>query len=378
MNDKQAAPTRIAFVADVHIGNHRKHGGNVVAGMNARCRGVIDALDRAVEWAKEQEVDAFVVCGDLFDTARPTPQMIAETQRVLAKVPSVVECGNHDKSSTEDGDHALGPLDPVATIVERPTIINVGYVDLICIPFLPGPASTWFEQTIADVIIKEETGAPTRLLAFHLGVEDAHTPSYLRGANDSIKLKVVQRVMEKHNIAYAFAGNWHEHHHWYVIDGTHGVLQCGTLAPTGFDNGGLEGFGYVALFDTSTKPHIHLERIPGPRFLTVRGPSAADTIIKSAKKEGNTVYVRWKTDINGERTAREEMTEWQDAGLIDGWEASVEDEEAEECARVAAKSARKAETMAEALAKFVADMPLEEGVDRNEVLARAQGYLGGA
>ena len=371
--------TRISYVADVHIGNHRKHGGAVVAGMNKRCRDVVAALDRAATWSAEQEVDAFVVCGDLFDTARPTPQMIAAAQQVLAKVPAVVEVGNHDKSSTEEGDHALAPLDPVATIVEQPQVISIGDdVDLICVPFMPGAAVSWFESTIADLIVKEARGmGQQRLLAFHLGVEDHHTPSYLRGAPDSIKLKVVEQVMKTHGIVYAFAGNWHEHHHWYVIDGKCGVVQVGTLAPTGWDNGGPEGYGLVAMFDTEARPHVTLKQIPGPRFLTVRGPTAADTIVKSTREEGNDVYVKWRTDIKGERTAREELQEWQDAGLIEGWEVSVEDEEAEEAARVAAKSARKAETMAEALAKFVAEMPLDEGVDRNEVLSRAQGYLGG-
>lgn len=370
--------SRLAFCADPHIGNHRKHAGNTIAGLNKRCRDVIATLDRAATWSAEQKVDAFVVCGDLFDTNRPIPQMIAAVQQVLAKVPTIVEVGNHDKSSTEEGDHALAPLAPVATIVERPRVISVADVDLICVPFMPGAATSWFEQTVADVVTKEARGKKTcRLLAFHLGVDDSNTPFYLRGAPDSIALKIVEQVMDQHNISYALCGNWHNHQHWYVRDGLRGVLQCGTLAPTGWDNAGSEGYGFVAMFDTKTQPYITLKQIPGPRFLTVQGPSAADTIVKSVRDEGNQVYVKWQTDIKGSRIAREELVEWQDAGLIDGWEVSIEDEAAEEAARVAAKVARKAETMAEALAKFVAEMPLTEGVDRAEVLSIAQGYLGG-
>lgn len=376
---------KIFHVADVHIGNHRKHGGETVSGINKRCQQVLDALKHACDIVAEQR-GYLLSNGDLFDVAYPSPQIIAAAQRVLETVPAVLLKGNHEGASSAENDNALAPLAPIATVVERPQFIRLTspdhkeQVDLLCVPFMPGPASEWFPEAVrklADEASKFKLPKPHRLLEFHLGVEDNKTPSYLRGAPDSIKLKVLENLMQECAIDYAFCGNWHEHRHWYVIDGKRGVMQVGTLAPTGWDNAGSDGFGKLVCYDTQTVPHISVHEIPGPRFIDVNGPSAVDTIVASLREEGNSVYARWKAGINDVANAQEELREWQDAGLIQGWETRLEDDdEAEEASLRAAQMARTSQTLEEALAAFVAEMPLPEGTDRNDVLVRARDYLG--
>jgi len=371
---------KIATIADCHVGNHKNgilHGGPIKCGMNTRCRQVVTALERAVAFCKEQEVDALVVAGDTFDTARPPPQMVEAVQRILDEVPSIVLVGNHDRWSDAPGDHALGPLYPVANVIEEPRSVVLGEWELVLVPYMPGNAKDWFEDAV-DAVLKKDL-EKQRLLFFHLGVEDEHTSSFLRGAHDSIHRDVVEELMELHDITYAFAGNWHDHQHWPVLDGAGGIAQCGTLAPTGWDNEGDDGFGNVVLFDTEAKPPVTFHEIPGPRFLTVNGPRAIDTVIKHSRERGNDVFVQWRAPLERLREAQEEINEWVDAGLIVGGKAVIEDDQrAEEAAREAAKVTRKAETLGEALAKFVEAMPLQDGVDRGDVLEKAQSYLGGA
>jgi len=96
-------------------------------GINKRCGLVFATLEFALRRAHEEGCKVFVVNGDLFDTAKPSPQHLAETQRVLGQYPEmqkVILLGNHDMESAEEGDNALGPLRPVAQIIEQPTILR--------------------------------------------------------------------------------------------------------------------------------------------------------------------------------------------------------------------------------------------------------------
>lgn len=374
--------TKIAFCADIHVGNHKngiKHGGEITAGLNVRCQQVLTVLKGAKDKANELEVDAFVVAGDLFDTARPLPQMIRAVQEILEDIPAVLLIGNHDRVSDANGDHALGPLLPVAEVVEHATVIRIGDVDLGCMPYKPGNAREWFddETMILRSQYSKEEGR-VRLLTLHLGIEDDDTEHFLKGAHDAIDRTVVEEAMEHMGLTYVFAGNWHDHRHWYVDDGLKGICQCGTLAPTGWDNSGDDGYGLLCVFDTEKRPLVSFHEIPGPRFLTVNGARAADSLLEPATKKGNAVHVRWEANIDEMQEAQEEIDEWVAAGIVVAGNVDPFDDKSEEAARTAAKVARKAETLGEALAKFVEEMPLEEGIDRAEVLSRAQTYLGGA
>ena len=373
--------TRIGFVADVHIGNHRKHGGEMQAGLNSRCRASIAALRRAVDTALAHEVEAFVICGDLFDSARPSPQIVAAVQVELDRVATVVLVGNHDRMSDDEGDHACAPLNPVANVVDVVEQYEFGGVELLAVPYRSGNARDWFWSVLTDTA--PLPGCAHRLIAFHLGVEDEKTERFLKGAHDSIHKDALADAMRAGGFSHAFAGNWHEHRHWEFQwpddESTADVVQVGTLCPTGWDNSGLDsGYGRLAIFDTETKRKVSMVEIPGPRFLTVNGPTAADTIIKSAHEDGHDVYARWKAPMSDMEEAQEELQEWIASGLIAGGHVQPDDEQAEAAARKAATVARKAETLGEALAAFVGEMPLEEGIDRAQVLAKANEYLGGA
>jgi DNA repair exonuclease SbcCD nuclease subunit len=321
----------------------------------------------------------------MFDTSRPSPQVIAAAQEAIEdeEIEKVLMVGNHDKSSTEGGDHALGPMRPMPSrLVQFPELVTIGDVDLLCIPFMPGPAKTWFEAAVAKIA---QGSKRKRVLAFHLGIEDSGTPSYLRGAPDSIHVDIVRKVMRDHSIGYAFCGNWHNRQDWSLNNtDEREVVQCGTLIPTGFDNPGRDHYGFLHVFDMNERGEMSAEaiEIPGPRFLILKDEigkrTEAAAMIDELNAEGHTVYVKWKTTAKLRPEIAALCAGWQNDGLIKGWEIAIDaDESVDKAARKAAKKARKAENLAEALAKFVQALPLEEGIDRAEVLSRAQAYLGG-
>lgn len=363
---------RLAFCADPHIGNHRRFGGPVVAGINTRCRLALDTLGRAVATAQKAKCEALVVLGDLFDTSRPEPQVIAAVQEVVKDMPLIVLLGNHDQVSAEPGDHALGPLSPVASIVETPQILTLGDVELWTIPFRPGRAVDWLPQVLAEVQGESRSGGqppPIRVLTLHLGLQDDSTAPWLKDAHDSVPVDLVDQLMQQYRIALAFAGNWHDQKQW-VRQGI--ITQVGTLCPTGWDNPGMKGYGGLAILDSQRIPIVKLMEVPGPRFVKLR--SAAGPW----PKDENQVFVKLIAPPDFMDTAGKWIQAEKDAKRIFDGEVEPEGTEERVAAVTAAQTARSATTLDEAVAGFVGEMQLPEGVKRDAVLARVKRYLGGA
>lgn len=364
---------RLAFCADLHIGNHRRFGGPVVAGLNTRCRLALKTLGGAVAAAQDAGCEALVVLGDLFDTSRPEPQIIAAVQDVVKDMPLIVLLGNHDQVSAEPGDHALGPLAPVASIVETPQILSMGAVELWTIPFRPGRAVDWLPQVMAEVQGDSRSGGqppPVRVLALHLGLQDDSTAPWLKESHDSVPVDLVDQLMQKYRISLAFAGNWHDQKQWTR---TGIITQVGTLCPTGWDNPGMKGYGGLAVLDTERIPVVSLKEIPGPRFVTLRSVAGP-----WPSREENQVFVKLIAPPDFMDTAGKWIQNEKDARRIFDGEVEPEGTEERVAAITAAQTARSATTLDEAIAGFVGEMPLPEGVKRDSVLARVKQYLGGA
>lgn len=384
--------TRIAVVADVHVGNPLRLGGPTTAGVNRRGRHVLQALEWAARKTLELGCSALVVAGDLFDTDRPSPQLVRAVQRILEAVPAVLLLGNHDQTSTEKGDNALGPLSPVATIVEDPTILRVEDAELWLVPFRPLPAKTWLEGAVEVLAEKLETSsgpAPGSLLVFHAGISTSQTPDFLAGAKDQIALEDLYGLLERSEIGAAVAGNWHEHRVWE--DGPQ-VAQVGALAPTGWDNPGLLDYGWMVVYDTATRAFESL-RVPGPRFLDVTSQPELDRLVhllSSAEDEvpaadgAAHAYVRWVAGGADLAAAEASVRALVEAGVFVDGVAEPDGKERRREAAAAAEAARSTDGVREALSRYVAEMPvvLPEGSSltvetmRAEILSRSIDLLG--
>lgn len=273
----------VAFCSDVHIGNHRRLGGPMVSGINTRCRMTLFALSQAIEKARAAGAEFFVVAGDLFDSCAVTPQVMTAVGAILrgAGMQVILLVGNHDQHSDAPGDHALGPLGllPNVQVVERPSRVHVGGADILyAIPFSSEVGDTYIPGAL-EALGERCDG----LIAIHAGIRDKDTPVFLSGARDSIGLEVIEAKDRR-----VFAGNWHNGKAWG------GVVQCGTLAPTGFDNawpdfGGVEAtVGGLYLHDTRTRKGSY-QHVDGPRFVkwnhAVRHASGNQSIM-DAKARG--------------------------------------------------------------------------------------------
>jgi hypothetical protein len=355
------------FWADIHVGNPKRHGGPLVAGVNDRCREILSVLHAASQAAVRANAEAVYVLGDLFDSPRPSPQVLTATMQALeplrrAGIELRLLVGNHDRASDACNDHALGPMgfvDEIAVVAE-PTFYWQGAQAgaVLCVPFLPQQtADTVLAE--ADKLVAEATaeyesiapgcGGPRLLLAAHLGIIGKDTPPFLRDAPGAIRVERLQRWCADRKVEVALAGDWHGRTVWRGLPGQAVVAQVGALVPTGWDNPGLDGYGSIIGWTPGTQPTI--DSLPGPRFLRAPSAGAAVKLASAARANGSSpriiVEVTQSTAVG--RTA----------------------------ARAAADAAKSAGTLDEALAAYVGEMALDDENRREEVLRRAGGYLRG-
>ena len=361
---------RIAFIADVHVGNHKREGGPVVAGVNRRCTQILDTLRAAFHASRD--CDAVVIAGDLLDSSKTEPQVLAATREVLADVGEVgyLLLGNHEMQSATPGDNSLRVLaETNVSVQESPRAVPMDGGTLLLVPFRPGDAREWLPSAVAEVAAC--TTGP-RVLAIHLGIIDEDTPPFLRNAHDAVPVQLLRELMRRHQIDVVVAGNWHSHKEW--DDGA--IVQIGALVPTGWDNPGLDGYGSVIVVESASITLRTTRReIPGPRFVDVPSALSLPNV-----PEGTHLYARVRVPAGEVDDARSRGDQLVSAGRAAAVAVQVDGTEARIAARDSAAAARSADTLDSALAGYVAAMTLPVDVDRAAVLALTRRFLaaGGA
>ncbi len=349
--------SRLAMVADVHVANAKLLGGPVTAGLNRRCREIVTALRRAVVTAEREGCTGFAVLGDLFDGTRPEPQVIAAVQQALeTRMEVLCLLGNHDMVSTLAGDHAMAPLAPVVSIAERPIVMSVGGVRVTAVPYEPGPAVEWLPKRLQELDATHELKGT--LLLLHLGISDNETAKWLKDAQDSAPVGLVQTLMQQYRMVHAFAGNWHDPRDWKA------VTQIGTICPTDWRNPGLN-YGRMAMWDGQ---HAGYALIPGPRFVKL-SRQAAGTFVAPVECQ---TYVRLEVP--------DSTAQYPDAEQLRGKGLFVEcvsdDASIVAATQRAAEAAQGVESIDRALVEYVGEMSVAEEL-RPVVLETAKSYLNG-
>lgn len=143
------------------------------------------------------------------------------------------------------------------------------------------------------------------------------------------------------------------------------VIQCGALAPTGWDNAGLGGYGSVIHWRGG--PGVLRTEIPGPRFLKL--DSAALERLDLAASP-HTIRVRAVA-----LDAEEAVVASTHPAVVEVIRADVDPRAA---AKQAARAARSSETIEQALSAYCREMALPEGIDPTLVAEAARAYLAGA
>jgi len=96
---------RLLHTADIHLGFKTYGRRDSETGLNTRLLDVRRSFEFMVDTAVDEEVDAFLFCGDAYHTADPTPtqqQIFAECLQPVADagIPIILVVGNHDHPVT--------------------------------------------------------------------------------------------------------------------------------------------------------------------------------------------------------------------------------------------------------------------------------------
>lgn len=366
---------KLGTTADIHVGNHRRFGGKLEAGLNRRCREHVETFRRAAVTARSLKCDVHIVAGDTFDNEKPKPQVERAVQRVCALMSTVVAVGNHCQNSGAEGDHACAPLAPVATVVEEPTIMTYadGEFEVWVVPFLSlgSPAGEWLPPMLEEFAkFKRPNSGPAfhRVLVLHMGLADKDTPPWLTRGHNWIDVGSMNLLAKEYGIGVVLAGDWHEHKRW---DRDAILVQVGALVPTGFDNPGVTDYGSLIIVDVEDDElRVKREIIPGPRFVQARSVEEAEL-----PDDDSTTYLEITAsalDVGAETT---KLAELKAAGVFVDGEVVTDKAEVELEARDAARSARSAETLDAAVVGYIERMPMPEQVNRDNVIARVQKLL---
>ena len=384
LDPEKETTVKLAFCADPHIGNHQQFGGALSAGMNERCRIIVDTLQRAYKAAVAEGCEGFYILGDLFDTEKPTPQMIAAVQEIFGPdnedVGAIV--GNHDQHSYTASDHALAPLADHISVFEAAAVAFLDRTALWMVPYEPGPAKEWLPKrllTCAQAEQEAEFRPNNRALLIHLGIESSDTVEYMRGHDDAIEVGRLMQLMKQHHILNAFAGNWHRARRWSDEEG-HVVVQAGSLAPVGFRDEGADVYGRLVIFDTRTLD-ITIREIPGPRFIktSIAAEEPWTDMLKrvgTCLKQGETGWA-WHLQVTASPSRVRELL---GAKLGKGWRGIrvvPNDADNAQAARQAASAAKSATNKDAAVDAYIRRMALDQNVSREKVAQRCRSYLHG-
>jgi DNA repair exonuclease SbcCD nuclease subunit len=388
---------KIAFFSDVHIANHKRLNDipffedAAISGINVRCAVACGVLDRALTAALANNCDEVFIEGDLFDGARPEPPVIAHVMRILEAHEDLninILLGNHEQVILDTGNHALGPLAFLKNvrISTKCNSIDLTDAEVWQIPFRD---IVDFEASLADMFTggkKKEKSF--RILGCHLGIWDSQTPAWGHAGTDAIAIERLIELCKKYQINAVMAGHWHRHVRWQPVGGIH-IVQMGCLCPTDWrDAFANNEVGKIIIVDT----HNNLARgflagdslridtieIAGPRFVSCEKTGDLElTNLISLSEKHNFVFARaiGTEENGGMRAVSEWLNTLKEDKTILGGEVLPDNQANQIQARTAATLARCETRLAESLAVFVKNMPMEEGVNRDKVLALSKKYL---
>lgn len=384
--------TRVACVADCHIGPHQVFGGPSRLGLNARCWESVEVLKRAVAVANAERAETLLVVGDLFDSDRPSPQLIHAVRLALAKFRGgvILVRGNHDARSDDPRDNALHAACPQdGWVIDR---VETAF------PHDHGQVLAAYPSTAAPM--REAVPAwlrtlTTGLAVFHAGLETKGTPHFLKGGSHAVPLDAVaDAVRSTLGLDVVLCGDWHEHQIHHVTrlrpDDGYGprrapteeqvpIIQIGSLCPTGFDDlSPVHGVVMVDLPGAPIPARVTVHPIPGPRFIKAVEPSRAlwDRIAcLGVAGEATGIYLSLHpTTPEGVREARAACERY--SMMLAGWRVVPDVKATVAKARAQARSVAAAPTLEAALAHYVGAVQAQPaGVAPAEVLAACRGHL---
>lgn len=275
--------TRIAVMADVHIGNHAVMGGPMTGGINERCLATLRSFEAALAAARMLGAAETLILGDLFDTDKPPPMMVHAVMAILDAHddPVTIIPGNHDVHSDWAHDSAVAPLSFLSHVtVYNSTTEHIldnehrSNLRALLAPHQSGRRGV----NVLESAVELARESPVEVLGFHAGVKDQHTPPWLAHSEGAVHVDDVHAMMVEAGALRAVCGDWHDRRVWSFEDGCE-IVQVGSLCPTGFDDTSPKHGITVLRYDEDAEEWLNSEFHPiaGPRFYKIEWSASLTT-----------------------------------------------------------------------------------------------------
>jgi len=162
---------KILFVSDIHIGIRYSFRVDLRTGISDRTLDFINALARVVDYAIKEEIDIFVISGDLYDRVTIGPTLLRLVREKIWKpliksnIPVILVGGNHDSPQMIEKGSPFGEvtLIPNSTAVRNPQTFNVTAlhskeeIGFVLLPYMTATqAVTYAEKYMKEEYEKEE------------------------------------------------------------------------------------------------------------------------------------------------------------------------------------------------------------------------------
>jgi Calcineurin-like phosphoesterase len=383
---------RVALIADVHVANFKRFGGQMQNGLNDRARLTLQTIQAAGKICRHERVDALVVLGDLFDHPHPSPSLVRATAEALLSCSNqvIVVLGNHDMQSDGEWDHACSSmgLHHEIQVVANPAVVTVTQsalaygVQLLLCPYRPGLASEWLPASLAQLHMGGKYQGK-RVLCTHLGIWDDATPAYLKAAKDAVGIGQMRWLCDAHSIDAVFAGNWHGFRLWggrgdsRLVGAAGAVDVCipGALCPQGFQEADQSKVGSLVVIDTERSASgaglITRHTVPGPRWLSLDCDAQGVSPSKISGVTHQFVRLQCRREhVDAALESQRKFSESPDHTCV----VQVVGAEDEQMARDAAAKAKAAASPELAMEAFASFANVEEPGTREGVLQRLAQY----
>jgi hypothetical protein len=311
---------RLGLLSDPHIENFRVLGGPVTAGVNLRCRLVGGAFARGLQLAGKVGCDRVAVLGDLFNTGKPSPEVIGVAADAIAgsPVPVYVIPGNHDRSSDEPGNNALAALREVknCVVVDEPLFLQPEGV--ILAPFSPRPPVEYFTELL------ERAGKGDWSILGHVGIVGPDTSPFLINGRNIISVEQIfelgLKAPKNCNLHVFASGDFHQHVIHEGVLGAVNIVQVGALCQANFGDP-LE-VGKLCVLDSSGGI-TEVYDVPGPRFLveTFEDLASGGSPEVSAIPDDHPLFL--SVNCNTEAERREATTILEAWDGLAGWKTEL-------------------------------------------------------
>ncbi len=244
---------RLLHSADWQLGARFRQFGATAGALRAAR---LQALQRSLELARDRQVDAFLIAGDLFEDNQVGDSLVSETLDLFRKFPTVpvyILPGNHDPISGPEAvwnrKVFLTPP-PNVHVFREPGVVDLGRAALLASPLAQKLSTT---DPSARLV---ELAAGVSADKIKIGI--THGALAIEGKHEPNDFPIALNAASRAGLDYLAIGHWHN---WLADTDGGRIVMPGTPEPDRFSNDRSGHVAYVEIDGPGQLPRVEPVRV---------------------------------------------------------------------------------------------------------------------